>query len=220
MAEKNDTVCQETNDMAEIIDNIDLNKPFDTDTISKNVNLNHFKTYKQMSISFPEEDIKYNSTIANCEESEFNKAQKKLHDVQTTFKKIYYFITKYRIDEVAKYKSSNSDSTQIEGLIQDLIKDLNNDIDKEIKANDSDRKKITLRKLKAVLDFNYATDNVLLTPYTEALKANSEKIKDYLSKTGGKHRTKSRKSSHRKKSRSRSRSKGRSKSKRKNKSKK
>ena len=173
-----------------------------------------------MSISFPEEYLEYNSTIANCKEAEFKKAQDKLYVVQTTFKKIYYFITKYRIDEVAKYKSSDSDSTQIEGLIQGLIQDLNKYIDTEINANDSDRKKITLRKLKAVLDFKYDTDNNLLTPYKEALEDNSKKIENYLSKTGGKQRTKSRKSSHRKKSRSRSRSKGRSKSKRKNKSKK
>ena len=219
MAEKNDTVCQETNDMAEIIDNIDLNKPFDTDTISKNVNLNHFKTYKQMSISFPEKDIKYNSTIANCEELEFNKAQDNLYNAQNTFKKIYDFIENYRIDKVANYGNLNREQTE------KLINDLNIYIDKEIKANDPvGRKKITLEKLKAVLDFK-GNDNVPanLLSYNKALEANLDKIKYYLNPSffqGGKHRTKSRKSSHRKKSRSRSRSKGRSKSKRKNKSKK
>ena len=211
--ENEPSACEEMISRAKIIDNINLNNIEQDKT--------KFTTERSTRNLYPTKFEQFDYDLDRCKKEDFNNAQYNLRNAQNTFIKIYDFIEKYRIDELAKYRNLNNDQ------IEKLKDDLNSYIDNEIKANNSDRKEITLRKLKEVLDFEYTIPDDkkdMLNHYTEALKANSNKIKVYLLTPsffqGGKHRTKSRKSSHRKKSRSRSRSKGRSKSKRKNKSKK
>ena len=206
------TVCEELNNNAKQIDEI-------------NLNMGNYYSEEKDRDNYPTKPKKFDCNIHICNQNDknvfdnakkaFNEAQENLRNAQITYAKIYDFITKYRIDIIAN--TPNMTAERIQDLIEKLNKEINGEI---IKYDSFKRKNITLKKIKETLDFEYKTNNVLLTPYIEALKANSDKIADYSLTKGGKQRTKSRKSSHRKKSRSRSRSKGISKSKRKNKSKK
>jgi hypothetical protein len=141
----------------------------------------------------------FNEDIHKCEENEFKNALKNRRSGLNTFIIIDDFITAYRIDRIATTPNMTDER------IKNLIIKLNQEIIDWIASNDPfNGKNIILKKLKETLDFKYDTNDNRLTPYKEALEANSKKIENYLSKKGGKHRKKSRSRTRSKKSKSKS----------------